>query len=761
LKKQVKSSRRAFVVNSAFIAIGILSEEAFSSEISNTKLSLNASRPFLVPNSWLKLHNNGKVEIVVDRVEMGQGIATTHCILVANELGLVPTDINFTLAQNHKDFVNPEFGLQLTGGSTSTKVAYKTIRNAAATLRQAIEKATLAKLKLDGVSANVTEQNLVFEGGKVAVFGSEKRYTFEDLFDEISKQKFTLAKPKSLEKSNLLGKKNDKIWHRVDGPQKCNGTAVFGIDAGADIPNLLHAAIIMPQWIGASSPEYNDKEILKMPGIKKIFSASFGVVIVAEKYYQAKNAKQLLQVSWKNPSVFSSEKWQEEAFQQIKSEQQAGKGNNEKSEGSVKNAFATANKLVEAEYSLPYLAHATLEPQNCTAWVKQNEVEIWAPTQGPGMAAEVASKVTGISVQKIKIHQTYLGGGFGRRISQDYVFQAVTISQELKAPVKLIWTREDDFKHDIYRPSAAHKFRAKVLNSGLDAWEHRIAAPSILAHVLPDFTSEMLPSWLPHSIKFGMGRLLGKTMKGTVADMTSTEGANTFGYKIPNIDVFYHFKNSPVPLGFWRSVGHSGNAFAVECFIDECAVAAGVDPAEMRIELLKATPKTLKVLQLALEKSDYKQKKAQGKFLGVAISESFGSVVCHVAEVEKIAALWKVSKVVSAVDCGLVIDENGAKAQVEGSVIFGMSAAFYGKIDFQNGAVVQNNFYDHPLLRIGEAPIIEVHFVELEINSKGSLEPQPTGLGEPAVPPVAPAIANAFYFATGKRVRSLPFKLQS
>ena len=427
-----------------------------------------------------------------------------------------------------------------------------------------------------------------------------------------------------------------------------------------------------------------------------------------------------------------------------------GEGKSIRSDGDAAKAFAGAARKVEASYHAPFLAHATMEPQNATALVTASRCEVWAPTQGPGVAKEIARQITGLGSDEISIHTTLVGGGFGRRIAQDYVAEAIWCSKAVGKPVKVVWSREDDFRHDIYRPAALH-----VLEGGLSAdgapvaWSHRIVTQSIMKQVAGDFVSATLPFWVPTGVKRIAGRVGGWFMSR--ADDSAIEGADKVPYSVPNVSVRFIAQDPGVPVGFWRSVGHSHTAFAVESFVDELAHAAGKDPYLFRKGLLATAPRNRAVLDLVAAKAGWGSALPPGRFRGIAQHASFDSFAAAVAEVEVSGKTITVKRVIIAIDCGLVVNPNLVAAQLEGSVVFGLGAALKQEITWKKGRVEQSNFNDFELLRGNECPVIETHLVP----GNGP----PSGVGEPGVPPVAPAVANAVFAATGIRLRSLPLRL--
>jgi CO/xanthine dehydrogenase Mo-binding subunit len=410
--------------------------------------------------------------------------------------------------------------------------------------------------------------------------------------------------------------------------------------------------------------------------------------------------------------------------------------------GNVATAFPAAAKVLDAVYEVPYLAHGTMEPMNCTADVRAGSVTVWAPTQfqaGPkllgGGTRGVAARIAGVPLGMVTVHTTNLGGGFGRRFEMDFVAEACEASKAMAAPVKVIWSREDDIRHDQYRPAARHQLRAGLDAEGrLQAWSHQVVSPSIIA--------KFLPGWIP-----GFVAHLGGPLKGGV-DANAIEGAAELPYAIPNLEISFTQADIGVPVGFWRSVAHSHTAFAVECFIDELAGLAGKDSVQYRRDLLQGRPRHLGVLNLAAERSGWSTPSAPGRFRGVALHDSFGSYVAQVAEISIEGGAVRVHRVVCAVDCGQIVNPDTVIAQIEGGIVFGLTAALKGKITLEKGRVKQSNFHDYRLLTMREAPVIEVHLVSSTM--------EPGGVGEPGTPPIAPAVANAVFAATGKRVRKLP-----
>jgi isoquinoline 1-oxidoreductase beta subunit len=693
------------------------------------------------PNAWLSFSSD-RIRFVVDRVEMGQGVITALTTLIAEELDIAPDRFEIELAGVNKEFGNPQLsGIQLTGGSTSIRVAWQPLRAAGASVRLMFE---MAAAKTWGISLDKcrSADGIVHE-----VDGSRTASFFELI---------PIAQTLSLPAPPPLKQAKDFKWigksvARLESRDKVTGRAMFGIDIKR--PGLLYAAIVRPPVIGAKLASYDDSEAKKISGIHKIFVIPAGVAVVAKSSWLALKGAASLKTSWSGGlSSLSS------AAIDAECEALANKPGKEcRTDGNISKALKGAKRKLTLTYDTPLLAHATLEPQNCTVHIKENECDIWVPTQSPTLARDVAAGMTGFDKEKVRVHQTLLGGGFGRRINQDYVAEAVAVAMQVDAPVQVIWSREDDTKHDFYRPFSKHRVEIAVTEDGAPlAWNHRIMAPSILASVIPEWTSSLLPDWIPNMVGRGLGSLASTLFSGPVADMTSIEGIKQLPYEIPNIRVEYHAINPGVPVGFWRSVGHSQNAFVTESVIDEMAHLAGVDPWTFRRDLLKKDPKRRRVLDLAAEKLGWFDAPPPGIGKGIAVHESFHSLVAQAVEVSVAGGIIKVQRVVCVVDCGPTVNPDIVKAQMEGSIIFGLTAALHGEISLEAGAVKQSNFDDYPLLRMNESPSIEVFIIPNEDSNA-----TPGGIGEPGTPPIAPAVANAVFAATGQRLRKLPLRLPS
>jgi isoquinoline 1-oxidoreductase beta subunit len=675
--------------------------------------------PF-APNAWLQVGTDGIVTVTIDKSEMGEGNHTALAMLIAEEL-----DADWTKVRIGPVPENPAGWSRrmATGGSTSVRTSWDILRKAGATGRAMLVAAAAQTWGAEPSACST-------ENGVVSHTGTSHRLTYGELATKAAAiavpENPPLKDPKDF---RLLGKRT----HRLDTPSKVNGTAQFGIDVR--MPGMLVASIERAPVFGAKVKSLDATRAKALPGVRHVVQLDgtpwtgtggawgvgneSGVAVIADTYWQAVQGRQALQITWDDgPNV---------ALGDIPGKLAAlaaQTGATAKTVGDAATALTGAAKKVDAVYEVPFLHHATMEPMNCTALVRADSCDVWAPTQNQTRGQEVAAEAAGVPKEKVRIHTTLLGGGFGRRLESDFIAEAVRLSKAAGVPVKVIWSREDDTRHGFYRPATYNRLAA-----GLDAqnkpvaWTHHIVAPPIL-------------------LKFG-------PLQNGI-DSTLIDGAADIPYAFPNIFVDQVAAElTAIPLGFWRSVGASQNAFVVECFMDEVAAAAGRDPYELRRELLQAKPRHLRTLELAATKAGWGSPLPPGHGRGIAIAEWEPTVCAEVAEVSVAPdGTVRVHRVVCAVDCGPVVNPDTLEAQMQGGVVFGLSAALYGEITVENGRVKQGNFNDYPVLRMSEMPVVEVHIVP-STDALG-------GIGEPSVPPTAPAVCNAVFAATGKRIRKLP-----
>ena len=673
------------------------------------------------PNAWLRITPDNKVTVVCGSAEMGQGVLTSIPMLVAEELDADWQRVSVEQAPADKAYNNPMFGMQATGGSTTIRAHWLPLRQAGAAAREMLVTAAAARWKVDAATLRTERSFVIAPGGKKIAYGA----LVADAALLSAPIKPTLKSPQDFK---LVGKPT----RRLDTPSKVNGTAKFGIDAHIDgmLVAVMARAPVNGKTAGvvAKPKSMNEAAARAIKGVQKIITIDSGVAVLADGFWAAKQGRDALDVQWDLGAVAGLDS------ARVSSMLAAAASNADAvavSEGNVKDAAANADKTIAAQYEVPYLAHACMEPLNCLAWVQKapggDEVTIWAGTQSQGPIQGILSGVAQVDPARVKVNTLMLGGGFGRRFAPDFVIDATLLSKLSGSPVKLIYTREDDMAAGFYRPAAVVKFEA-ALDAG--------GAPTMLR-------ADVAAS----SIMAGSGFM---KLPDNGVDSMAVEGLTGHGYDIPNQRIAYGRAEPGPQVWFWRSVGSSHNAFFVESFVDELAAAANADPLQYRLALLSKQPRLKAVLQAAADKAGWGKPLPAGRKRGIAVAESFGSYVAEVAEVSVNAAdgAIKVHRVVAAVDCGQMVNPLTIARQIEGAIVYGLSAALYGKISLKDGIVEQGNFHNYPVLRMSEMPKVEVHILP-------STE-APGGIGEPGTPPIAPAVTNAIFAATGVRVRSLP-----
>ena len=700
-------SRRSFLAASAAAGGGLVL--SLSLPIGR---SVAATAEEFAPNAFIRIGSDGQIVLTMPYVEMGQGTYTSIPMLIAEELAVSLKQVKLEHAPpNEKLYANPLLGVQATGNSNAMRGAWKPLRQAGATARIMLVEAAAKRWGVDAKTCHAQEGEVIHEPT-----GRKRRYG--ELAAEAAKMPIPGSVVlKSPDEFKLIG----TPAKRLDTHSKVNGTAQYGIDArpaGVKIATLAQSPVS-----GGRVKSLDEAAAKAVKGVRQIVRLDDVVAVVADHMGAAKKGLAALKVEWDDGQYGAL------ATADIAKElEQAtlGSGAVAQNMGDADKAMAGAATKVEAIYQVPFLAHATMEPMNCTVHVRKDECEIWLGTQAIARVQAMAAKAAGLPAEKVIVHNHLIGGGFGRRLEADGAVRAVEIAKQVDGPVKVVWTREEDIQHDVYRPYWFDRISAGLDEQGRPvAWKNHYAGSSVIAR------------WLPPGFKDGL-------------DPDSTEGAINLVYDLPNVHVEYVRVEPPgIPTAFWRSVGPSHNVFVTESFMDELAATAKQDPLAYRRALLDKSPRAKAVLDLAAEKAGWGQPLPERVGRGVAIQFVFATYMAQVAEVEvaKDGAV-RVRRVVCAVDCGTVVNPDTVRAQIESAIIFGITAALHGEITLKNGRVQQTNFDTYQVLRINEAPAIEVHIVE-------SLEP-PGGMGEAGTSLIVPAVANAIFAATGKRLRKMP-----
>ncbi len=665
------------------------------------------------PNAFIRIQGDGQIVLTMPYVEMGQGTYTSIPMLIAEELEVDLKQVSLEHAPpNEQLYGNPLLGgIQATGNSNAVRAAWQPLRQAGAIARTMLVAAAAKRWNVDPASCHA-------RSGAVLHAPTGRSIKYGELAADAARmpipESVALKRPEDF---RLIG----TPAKRLDAPAKVNGTAVYGIDARP--PGVKIATLAQSPVFGGRVKSVDDRAAKAVKGVRQVVRLDDAVAVVADHMGAAKKGLAALVIEW-DDGPHAKLNTQEITGELEKATLNPGAvaqhiGNSDE-------AMASAVTKVEATYQVPFLAHATMEPMNCTVHVRKDGCEVWIGSQAVARAQAAAAKTAGLPLDKVVVHNHLIGGGFGRRLEADGVIRAVQIAQHVEGPVKVVWTREEDIQHDMYRPCFFDRISAGLDGKGMPiAWNHRFAGSSIIAR------------WLPPAFNNGL-------------DPDTTEGAIDLVYALPNMHVEYLRVEPPgIPTAFWRSVGPSHNVFVTESFIDELAAAAKQDAVAYRRALLDKSPRAKAVLELAAEKAGWGQPLPNGVCRGVSVQFAFATYMAQVAEVEVSRdGAVRVRRVVCAVDCGTVVNPDTVQAQIQSAIIFGVTAALYGEITLKDGRVEQTNFDTYQVLRINEAPTIEVHIVQ-------SLEP-PGGMGEAGTSAIAPAVTNAIFAATGKRLRKLP-----
>jgi len=724
MNARLNPSRRTFLKATATMGAGLVvafvipGAKRFAIAAPEAAAAVSAG---LQPNAYLRIAPDDSVTVLLAHSEMGQGIWTTLAMLVAEELDADWTRIRVEHAPAAPPFAHTAFGMQMTGGSTTTWSEFDRYRQAGATARALLVAAAAQKFNVPAAQVR-TENGTAIAGDQRARYG------------ELAVQAATLKAPEQ------VALKDPKDWKlighptkRLDTPEKITGRAQFGMDVQFD--GLLTAVVARAPVFGGSVKSFDAAAAKAVPGVRNVVQVPSGVAVIADHYWAAKLGRDALKIEWDaGPNTALDTAALREQFRTLA----LTDGALAKQAGDAKAALSKATHTLEAEYHVPYLAHAPMEPLNATVKFDNGVCDIWTGTQFQTLDQQVAAKILGIAPENVHIHTTFLGGAFGRRATptSDFVSEAVEVAKAAGKPVKTVWTREDDIRGGYYRPMYVQQARVALDDAGKPvAWHHVLVGQSIL--IGSPFEAAMV--------------------KGGI-DGTSVEGVVDSPYIVDLADhrVELHSPRTGIPVLWWRSVGHSYNGFVMESLIDELAHAAKQDPVEYRRALLGKHPRHLAALNLAAEKSGWGSPLAQGRARGVAVHESFGSFIAQVAEISidpnpGLRHPVRVHRVVCAIDCGIAVNPEGVRAQMESGIAFGLGAALHSALNFKDGRVQESNFHDYRVLRMDEMPQIDVHIVPSTEKMGGA--------GEPGTPPIAPAVANAIFALTGQRLRELPLRL--
>jgi isoquinoline 1-oxidoreductase beta subunit len=725
-------TRRRFVLGVAVVGGGGLA----LTWLTRQKDSLAESPDVLEPNAFLQITPDGRCIFQLDKVEMGQGTMTGLLTMVAEELDLDPARFEVSFAPVMGTFQRP---MQMTGQSRSTVDSWEILRETGATARAMLLTAAAERW-------GVPREELQTEDGRVFHQASDSSTVYAELAAEAAR----LSPPLfvSLKKPSAYRWIGTDV-PRKDTPDKVTGAAVYGIDVQPE--GCLTAVVARVPELGAVLSGFDSSAAGEVVGVQGFVELPHGVAAVADNFWAATSAAKLIELEWQSGPLAGI------GDAQLHEQQQAQFARSEsdymRADGDSSAALKSASRVLECEYRTPYLAHAPMEPMNATVHVQGDRCDVWVPSQAPDMAQNIVSEVTGVPREQVNVRTTYLGGGFGRRVLWDYVLEAALVAREFDVPVKTVWSREDDIRHGYFRQQTQHRVRAGLDEQGrILGWEHRQVATPTAKILMGPSARTLLPDSLEVETRKRIGDWMTEKSIQLVAAFQAREGAEKLIYDVPDMSFIQYAHDPGVPVSIWRSVGNSYNAFVVESLMDELAFAAGVDPAEYRLERLR-DERHRAVLEHLLARTNWGEV-PEGRAQGVALFESFGTIVGQVAEVSvsgRSVKKIRVHRVSCVVDCGRAITPDIVRQQMQSGIIFGLTAALYGEINISDGRVQQSNFHDYRMVRMQDAPEIDVYVMDSEAD--------PSGVGEPGLPPIAPAVANAVFALTGKRLRTLPLRL--
>jgi isoquinoline 1-oxidoreductase beta subunit len=705
-------TRRTFLAKSSLV----IASAVFSSQIKlfNVSLAQAASDLPFKPHAFLEIAADDTVTVWVGQTNLGQGTHTGIPMIIADELDAAWDKVQVKMALAAEPFKSPVWHAQATGGSSSIRHRWDLLRQSGAAARQMLVETAAGKW---GISA----QKCVAREGKV-IHPDGRSFTYGQLSKAAGKRPVPQDPPlKDPKDYRIIGTQR----RRLDIPDKVMGKTVYGIDF--TLPGMCIAVVARPPHYGASLQSFDARAAMAVKGVIKVVPLENRVAVCAKTTYAAMQGRESLNIKW---SKGSRPDLNDDALDALYKEHLEKPGAAAKKSGDVTKALAHAAQVIEQFYKLPYISHAQVEPINCTALVEKGRCRVWVPTQAQTSTQLTASKITGLPIEKVDVMTMPAGGGFGLRGEQEPVEDSVSLSKILNRPVKVVWSREDDFANDHFRPANQSRIKAGLDKDGrVVVWSHKVAAQSVMSVKMPEF------------VKNGI-------------DSDAVSGIRDMPYSIPNLMVNYVMVNLPITVGWWRSVGYSVNAFAVESFMDELAHAAGKDPVQFRLDHMEKGSRPYNILSLLAEKGKWDSPLPKGRARGVAVTSCFESFAAHMAEVSvgkrgDIA----VHRMVCALDCGTAVYPDAIQAQAEAGVVMGLSTAFHEKVRFSGGGVKTANYDDYPVLTMSDVPEIEVHIARNNLK--------PGGIGEPVFPSVAPAVANAIFKATGVRLRELPFNRES